>query len=179
MSVREFILFIIGCLFPAAHYQYRPVNVNTVQNTQSRQNQQTPSRRPAVAPIVEEEEDEKEEEENNNNTNSMYVMKGSFSGDLDYNIADCMATSKVKKTPKKKVKKITVPECDYTKAADDADSEKVCVICLEYERNLAAIPCSHLAYCRKCALVLTQKKEPCAVCRAQIKRFELEKKYYT
>jgi len=45
---------------------------------------------------------------------------------------------------------------------------KLCLVCWEYERNTACVPCGHCIYCAQCSGRMEQV--PCAVCRMEVEQ---------
>lgn len=46
--------------------------------------------------------------------------------------------------------------------------EKLCVVCLEAEKNHLFIPCGHMCVCEKCSCDVINTKANCPICRGQI-----------
>ena len=65
-------------------------------------------------------------------------------------------------------------EADADLAAADAEEDhKLCVICMEVEREGRLLPCLHAALCRDCANELYVRKKPCPICGTRIASVEL------
>lgn len=54
---------------------------------------------------------------------------------------------------------------------DDDDDEKLCVVCLERERDVMLLPCNHAVLCGKCKpAVLAKLGNTCPLCRQRVSK---------
>eukprot|EP01062_Namystynia_karyoxenos_P065987 TRINITY_DN60009_c0_g1_i1.p2 TRINITY_DN60009_c0_g1~~TRINITY_DN60009_c0_g1_i1.p2 ORF type:complete len:365 (+),score=32.63 TRINITY_DN60009_c0_g1_i1:86-1180(+) len=51
---------------------------------------------------------------------------------------------------------------------EEGDMGKLCVVCMEAERDTTAMPCRHMCLCSECAGEFRKKSNKCPVCRAEI-----------
>lgn len=61
-------------------------------------------------------------------------------------------------------------KCPQTSGADD---KYVCVVCLEREKQVVALPCKHMCYCKQCMQEVTvnKKHSVCAICQQPVAQF--------
>lgn len=52
--------------------------------------------------------------------------------------------------------------------ATDNDEEHLCVVCMEQDRCVVLLPCSHMVLCAGCAPEVIKKTGACPICREPV-----------
>ena len=50
----------------------------------------------------------------------------------------------------------------------DDKNRLLCVVCMEVEKSVALLPCSHLCLCGACTEIIMASTKQCPVCRAPV-----------
>lgn len=61
-----------------------------------------------------------------------------------------------------------LPGCSATatSSTNSAKEDNCCVVCLDSRKAIILVPCGHYAFCRVCALEITE----CPICRARVEK---------
>lgn len=52
---------------------------------------------------------------------------------------------------------------------EEAEDHRLCVICMDGEKEYVGVPCGHLMFCEECRDVFRHSGKPCPVCNARMK----------
>jgi len=72
----------------------------------------------------------------------------------------------IQEKPKQSIASVKKEETKQNK--EIISEEKLCVVCLEAEKNHLFIPCGHMCVCEKCSCEVIKTKANCPVCREKI-----------
>ena len=68
------------------------------------------------------------------------------------------------KEPSRKAKK--------AKYCDEAEDDRLCIVCCEHKKEYAVQPCGHLCLCAKCPVLIKEGTKSCPICRKTAVSFQ-------